>query len=490
MRLALVLWAVFAWGAATLFASRYGTGNFLAVVPVAVLGAMTLREAEAGKPIEIGAALVVAMLLALLIRDFALYPASPLAGVPVPPPTLAPDFQPKRAWAALLGAFAFCFVLGAASRLADGWPSLRERKAHVLAWLAVRGRRRTWLIVAVVALLLVEIGLVVVSAFGAAMRMTSLVVRIARAATLALPLVPLLGAIGLELALRGFARLRGARMAPAVLIAAAIAVFLHGPFLVSLSNDLSPREVYATYNRLRGSGEELVEFDVGSRASAYYAGGTVRQVRSQDELIVELRKPGRRWAIFRRNILAEFNRHYRAATGRHLVLADAHNLEVVLATNSPLAGHPDQNPIVSAVRTGTVTPQHRVGTRLENLELVGYDLELPNGETVGAGQSFRVTWYWKVLSPMQVDWRVFVHIDGAGLRLNGDHDPVEGLLPTRQWDVGDVIADSQELEVPTTYPSQPFTIYIGLYHADNRMRVLEGNHTPDNRVIAGTLEVR
>lgn len=493
-RIALVLWAVFAWAAATLFASRYGTASFLGVVPIAVLAAMTLREAEIGRPIDLGAALVVVMLVGLVIRDYALYPASPIAAVPVSPPTLAADFQPRVIWGALFGGFIVTFFLGAASRLVDGGPGLRERIAFGRELLTVRLPRairskRIYAVLAVVAVL-VEIALIVVASVGTRWGLPSITVRATRTIAVALPLLPLVVPIAMDLSLRGFSRLGSARMLPAVLVVGAIGVFLQGPFLVSLSSDLSPREVYETYNRLRGPRDELIEFDVGSRASAYYANGTVRAVANQDQLVEHLSARPRRWAIFRRNILPEFDRRYRAATGRHIVIADARNLEVVLATNAPIAGHPDQNPIVSAVRTGTVRPQFPLNVRLEHLELLGYDLALPNGDSVGAGQNFRITWYWKVLSPMTTDWRVFVHIDGAGLRLNGDHDPVEGLMPTRQWVVGDVIADTQELSVPATYPSQPFNIFVGLYSGDSRMAVRSGNHTADNRIVAGTLKVR
>lgn len=493
-RTALVLWAVFAWAAATLFASRYGTASFLAAAPIAVLAAMTLREAEVGRPIDLGGALIVAMLLGLLIRDFALYPASPLAAVPVPPPTLPPDFQPRLAWAALLGGFAASFFLGAASRLLDGGASFRDRLAFGRELLTVRLPRllrenRFYALLAAVALV-AELALVVVGIAGDRFGIASIAVRVTRVLAIVLPLLPIVVPIGLDLALRGFSKLGGARMLPAVLFAAGVGVFLQGPFLQLLSSDLSPREVYETYNQLRGPRDELVEYQIGSRASAYYATGTVRSVTTEDALIEYLSGEGRRWAIFRRSSLPEFDRHFRVATGRHVVIADSRNPDVVLATNRALENRADENPIVAAVRSGEVHPQFPVHARLDSLELVGYDLQLPNGNSVGAGQSFRITWYWKVLEPLRVDWRVFVHIDGAGLRLNGDHDPVEGLLPTRQWVVGDTIADTQELSVPPSYPSQPFTIYVGLFSGDTRMTVRSGNHGADNRIVAGTLQVR
>lgn len=491
VRLALVLWAVFSFGAATLFASRYGTSGFFAVVPVAVLAAVTLREAEVGRSVELAGIVVFAMVLALVLRDFALYPASPLAGVPVPAPILAPDFQPKRIWSVLFLGFGAAFGFGAASRLADEWPPIRE------AWPATRelvkdfARRHTVSAILVVAVLaLMELAVVVLGIAGPYMHLPSITVRVCRVLAVVLPLGVLAGSFGVNLVLRGFSRLGSARMLPTLAFGVAIGAFVQGPFLVDLSGELSPREVYATYTRLHRPGEELVEFDIASRAAAYYVGRSVRTVETQDALVQHLNGRGRRWAIFRRNILPEFDRLYRAASGRHVVIADARNLEVVLATNAPIPGHPDENPLARAIRSGTVRPQHPTSIRFSEVELVGYDLHVPNGDSVGAGQSFRITWYWKVLRQPTRDWRVFLHIDGAGLRLNGDHDPVEGLLPMRQWQVGDTIADEQELAVPPTYPSVDFTLFVGFYNGNDRMRIESGNHTPDDRAIAGTLPVR
>lgn len=490
LRLALVLWAVFSFGAAALFSSRYGTAGFFAVVPVAVLAAVTLREAEIGRRVELAAVLIASMLLALVLRDFAIYPASPLAGVPANAPTLATEFQPKHVWALLFLAFGLTFGFGASSRAADSWPPIRQAWAATLASVTDYVRRQPATIAAIALLILVELVTITLGVIGAKFGIASIGVRAARAVAVGVPVGLWALAFGTNLALRAFSKLGRARMLPTVLVGVAFGAFIQGPFLVELSGELSPREVYATYTRLRHAGEELVEFDIASRAASYYVGSGVKTAATPGELVTHLSGTGRRWAMFRRSMLPEIDRLYRTASGQHLVIADARNLEVVLATNSPIAGHRDQNPLASAVRGGAVRPQHRTAIRFEDVELIGYDLTLPNGETVGAGQNFRVTWYWKVLRAPTRDWRIFVHVDGAGLRLNGDHDPVEGLLPTRQWQVGDTIADTQELSVPSSYPAVDFTLYLGFYSGNDRMTIVSGEHTPDNRAIAGQLSVR
>ena len=128
-----------------------------------------------------------------------------------------------------------------------------------------------------------------------------------------------------------------------------------------------------------------------------------------------------------------------------------------------------------------------VGTQIE---LVGYDLDLPNDGYVGAGQTFAVTWYWKVMRQVPGGFKVFLHVDGQGNRLNGDHDPVDGRYPVRLWDEGDVVVDRQELTVPANYRPGTYTFYIGFYSGSTRLHVEQGREDDADRVIAGTVTVR
>ncbi|MDB4278767.1 hypothetical protein N9917_04125, partial [Deltaproteobacteria bacterium] len=109
---------------------------------------------------------------------------------------------------------------------------------------------------------------------------------------------------------------------------------------------------------------------------------------------------------------------------------------------------------------------------------------------VGAGQRFEVTWYWRVLGKAPSGYEVFVHVDGQGLRLHGDHIPVDGHYPTKLWETGDVIVDTQELLVPANYPIGDYTMYVGLFSGSKRLEVKSGPNDGVNRVNAGPLPVR
>jgi hypothetical protein len=95
-----------------------------------------------------------------------------------------------------------------------------------------------------------------------------------------------------------------------------------------------------------------------------------------------------------------------------------------------------------------------------------------------------------VLAEAPTGQQVFVHIDGFGLRLNGDHVPVQGKYPTNLWLEGDVIVDAQTFTVPANYPNGDYTIYVGLYRGNKRLTVKSGSKDDSNRVNAGVLRVR
>jgi len=164
---------------------------------------------------------------------------------------------------------------------------------------------------------------------------------------------------------------------------------------------------------------------------------------------------------------------------------------LLLIAAQPIDGRPNENFIANAVLKDAPKVQHTVGANFDDrIELVGYDLELPRGDAVGAGQRFEVTWYWRVLDKAPSGYEVFVHVDGHGLRLNGDHVPVGGRYPTKLWEKGDVIVDTQELMVPANYRIGDYVMHVGLFSGSKRLEVKSGPNDGDNRVQAGTLPVR
>jgi hypothetical protein len=282
-------------------------------------------------------------------------------------------------------------------------------------------------------------------------------------------------------------------MAPAVLGGLLFGCWVAFGFSREVSEHFSPRELYQTYTALRRPGDVLLDYHTGGRASRYYAPEPIEILQDQQQLIRKLAEEGRRWALFPRGDLPTVDREFRRLRNRHLFVADASNQRFVLVTNSPIRGRSDESPLSAFVRNEAPNIQRPLDPPAvfgSAIELLGYDLELPGGDTVGPGQRFFVTWYWKARTRPPGAYTIFLHVDGAGKRLNGDHVPVDGLVPVASWEPGDIVVDRQELTVPTDFRTGEYTFFIGFFSGENRLPVTSGAKDDANRAIAGTLQVR
>lgn len=505
LRLALVGWIGFGFLAQTLFTARYGPATFLPVVGAAAAVGLLLRDVERTPRAWWGTALVAFLFVGLLIRDFGKYPTGPVEGLVAEGLEVPSVFNPAGRWAVALGAFAALLALGLAADPAasreNGRVSVRRLLESLIA--PVRLVRRQWergpafvlwlLALALLAASTVVIGLLALlipETLETQLGMTSLGLRIGAASLGLVPALAVLVALA-RAALWLFGALGSYRLVPAIASALLVAGYVSFGFQPDLSSHFSPREVYDSYNELASSGEPLGEFRVGGRAAAYYATGDVVELETQAALIDFLRQERRVWAAFRADDLAAINREYRQRTGQHLFVADARSARMILATNRAVEGLHNRNYLADAILDEPPRPQHPVVVNFDNrVELLGIDLDLPHGTYVGPGEAFRITWYFRVNAPVPGGYQPFVHIDGPGQRINGDHEPVDGRYPLRLWEPGDIIVDRQELRVPANYRRGDLTIYMGFYSGEQRLEIVSGPEDDVNRARVGTLPVR
>ena len=287
-------------------------------------------------------------------------------------------------------------------------------------------------------------------------------------------------------------RLDSARAWPALFGGVVLAAYLTNGLQPSLSLYFSPKAVYEAYRHVAGgSGEPIATYRTSSRAAAYHTDAATEEIVDRTALIAYLRGEGQRWAILESEELPRLNRAYRRNTGRHLYVADASSARFVLVAATPIEGRPNQSFIAQQVHDRRPEIAHPLdATFADHLRLLGFDLRLPEDDSVGPGQRLMITWYWQLIGKAPKGYDVFVHIDGHGMRLNGDHAPVGGRYPFRLWEPGDVVADRQELEVPRDFPSGDYTIYVGVFKGGERLDVASGPQDGENRVRAGTLRVR
>jgi hypothetical protein len=485
----LLLWAAFAFVSWTVFASRYGMPPYLALVPLAGLVAIWMAEVSSEPVVRWPSAVVVALLVGLLVRDYALYPDSPLRSLAVNGLNVPAVYNPNAQWALLFSIAGGLLCLTLVSHEAVARPQPRETVRWFRTQWETGWAQRGWLILAASVLgACFSFGLM---CFVLDLRAASVVIRVGRVAFF-IPFVLAGLVFGLPWVRYAYGRLGNLRVFPALGGGLAVGVFVALSFQPALSQYFSPKPVYDAYSELaEGRPDPLASYKLPSTAAHYYTRAPIEEISKQADLIGFLRKAGQRWAVIQPDELPELNRAYRRETGEHLYVADGRSARLLLIAAKPIDGRPNQSFIENTVLKDAPEAQHKVGANYEDrVELLGYDLDLPSGDSVGAGQRFAVTWYWRVLGDGPSGYEIFVHIDGDGLRLNGDHVPVGGRYPTKLWEKGDVIVDTQELMVPANYPVGDYAMYVGLFSGSKRLEVQSGPHDGVNRVNAGALPVR
>ncbi len=135
-------------------------------------------------------------------------------------------------------------------------------------------------------------------------------------------------------------------------------------------------------------------------------------------------------------------------------------------------------------------PDTQVEARLAGqIELTGFALDQA---ALLRGAPAQLTLFWKLLQPMDVDYKVFVHLrDRTGRTVaQADHIPSEALvaLPTSTWREGETVPDVSYLQVPADTPPGEYQLLVGLYNPDTLERLpVEGDSSGENAVVVTTL---
>lgn len=93
------------------------------------------------------------------------------------------------------------------------------------------------------------------------------------------------------------------------------------------------------------------------------------------------------------------------------------------------------------------------------------------------GDSVKVLANYKVNAAFDTDYTVFVHVedvDGKVDRINVDHVPGRGSLPTSKWKVGEMVRDEFDIPIPPGYPVRGLNIMLGLWdpRTDARCKIV------------------
>jgi hypothetical protein len=278
-----------------------------------------------------------------------------------------------------------------------------------------------------------------------------------------------------------------------------VAFYYAASYLPSVSWNLSPRAGIEKYRELAQKGEELIAFRTSGAMGKFYSDIPLTEVTSQPEMFRIMEEPKRVFFYFKREEAPSLDLAYKERSHEHIPIVEASSWRFLLATNRPVPGVEQQNPISKIVRLAPPEPMFKVYANLDNkVEYLGYDLETdhmeetPDGRRdvwAGALEGIKLTTYWHCTGRVNGSYKFFIHVDGFGLRLNGDHEVLDGRYPTRYWRPGDYLVDTYKMKVPIHFRPGNYSIFMGLFQGDNRLPQISGPGQ-DNRILAGILKVK
>jgi hypothetical protein len=297
-------------------------------------------------------------------------------------------------------------------------------------------------------------------------------------------------------ALGDLLRHRAAMMAAGGAVIGFLLCFFYYP---ALANQLSPKEVFESYQRTHKPGEPLALLGVGGRTSAYYAGGqpvTFSDPVSAHDWLTSGGSGSRRYLALRADDLARLNMIYRerSTPRQNLPVLDARSSQIMLAASSLGASEKNENPLGKIILSAPPKPQRKIEVNLDDkLQVLGIDLIDLAGkpiESVAPGKKYKMRIYYRVLGPVGSEWEAFIHIDGYRRRHNGDHKPMGGKYPMTLWLKDDLLVDEYEFALEPNFTPGNYNIYFGLFVGDTRFKVKSGPSDGDNRINGGALRVQ
>jgi len=291
--------------------------------------------------------------------------------------------------------------------------------------------------------------------------------------------------------------LKQSRVAFFVVASLAAGAVLSGKFYPDLANQLSPKEVFETYQRVHKGSEPLALFGVGGRTAAYYAGTnplTFAEPKQAFDWLKGSEGGGRRFLAIKGDEIAKLNRMYRESYGGNLPVLDARSSQILLASSSLLPSEKNENPLGKIILSGEPNPQVRLDVNLEDkIQVLGYDVTDAKGRlvtTISSGKPYHLRTYLRALNSMTSDWDMFIHIDGQKRRHNGDHKLFGGKYPCSLWVKDDILMDDHEFKLEPNFTAGAYTIYFGFYMGETRLKITKGPNDGADRVTGRTITVQ
>ena len=277
----------------------------------------------------------------------------------------------------------------------------------------------------------------------------------------------------------------------AVAASLGMAVFTAQYLVPTCSKHLSSKELYGKSKQLDPNAP-IGQFHFNAQGSSYYSGGkTPVTLPTLEELFKFLARNEHVFVMAGAEELPSIDQYAKQHSARYYVVDDT-SARYIMLSNRLGPGDRDLNPLRLYVSEKPPAPAHPLSINFDNkVELVGWDAPA----VIGAHQDFRLKLYFKVNAPLPGSYKVFVHIDGAGTRINGDHVPLDGKFPTNYWVAGTYITDEHMIHPSdnntATAPNSGFyQVYMGMYLGAERLKIVSGPSDGDNRARLGAITIK
>jgi hypothetical protein len=513
LRVGLVVGATVALAATAFLAPRAGQIPYPAVALLAAAAAVAIFDFERGAPPSRAIALGTTLLAVVLYSDMVVEPQRALSAFVVDRPTFPKSFEAQSASLMRVATALFTALTFLAWFEAQSQGPRRSLPEHVRERIddykkVLAGLGKAWNGNLAFSAIVIEAALIGLGAmlflglrlrWGPVIKLPKNFIQYGLNAWWAVPIGAALALPVFDLArdlYRAFVdRTRYPRAAGTVLAALLAGGALSLLYYPALAAQLSPKEVFDSYTRLRGSSEPLALLGVRSRAATYYQGGG--EVESFSDvgraftwLTADMAQ--RRWLVVKADDLPKLNSLYRKAHAENAPVLDGRSSQILLVSNK-LEGRPNESPLAPILPGPEARPARPLDALFEDqLEVLGWEVTNEDGEIqqdVVPQTSYHLRTYYRVLKPITGTWKAFLHIDGYQRRYNGDHAVVDGRYAMSLWQPGDIVVDDHVFQLEPNFTPGDYTVYFGFFSGDTRFKVTRGSHH-ENRVIGGPLRVR
>jgi hypothetical protein len=181
------------------------------------------------------------------------------------------------------------------------------------------------------------------------------------------------------------------------------------------------------------------------------------------------------FALFPPKDLPAVDRALRDVKNRQVFVLEKASDRFMLAVSKPAENEKNINPLKSIVQSHPFepAPPEEINVNFDDaVTLLGWNMESEGDKhRLNRGQDLVFTSYWRVDGKIPGDYKMFMHFDGPGGRMHGDHELFKGNFPTSTWQKGDYVKEVFRMKVPLYQTKGEYTVKIGLYNKKGRLKI-------------------